>query len=164
MGAVVVLTAASLSSADEVLIAWDSLAQRSGDWTRSDLTLVSADIVPTSTNVDVSIQNTGQTSMRDFSEWDVIIQYYATSSNQGLSISWLPHTTSSTPTNGQWTVSGLYMDTAASTTEVYEPSILNPGEVMVLRTNVTPAIPTTTDNRITIGAPNGMTLVAPFSR
>ena len=164
MGAVLLLTAASLSSANRVSLAWDSKTHRSGDRERTELTLIVADTVPTSTNVDISFRNSGQTALRDFPDWDVIISYYATSSNQGLNISWLPHTTSTPPSSGQWTVSGLYLDTGASTTEVYDPNILNPGEVAVFRINVTPAIPTTTDNLVTIGSTNGVTLAAPFSR
>ena len=164
MGTVVVLGAASLSSANQVIPAWNGQAERNGRQSRSELTLVTADILGTSTYVDVSMQNTGQTAFRDFPRWDVMIEYYATTSNQGFNISWVPNTTTTPPANGKWAVTGLYMDTAATKSEVYDPNVVNPGEVLVLRLNVTPAIPTSTNNRITVGTPNGVTLAAPFSR
>ena len=164
MGAVMILTWSSLSSADQVSLAWEAKVQRSMQRDRSDLTLISADLVATSTNIDVSIRNSGQTALRDFSHWDVIIQYYATSSNSGLNIDWLPYTTTSPPSAGKWTVNGLFLNAGTLKAEVYEPNVLNPGEEMILRINITPLIPTSTDNLITIGEPNGVTVAAPFSR
>ena len=162
--AVLVLTSAALSSADRVSFSWDAMAQRSNQIDKTNLTLDSTDMVPTSTNIDVSIRNSGQTALRDYSSWDVIIQYYATSTNQGLSILWLPRATTTPPSSGQWEVNGLYQDADTLESEVYDPNILNPGEEMIVRVNITPTIPTSTDNLITIATPNGVTVAAPFSR
>ena len=163
MGAVLVLASASLSSADRILLSWNSMVHRDGDKERTELTLIAADLMATSTNVDISIRNTGQTALRNFPRWDVIIQYYATSSNQGLNVSWLPYT-SSTPSSGQWTVRGVYLDAGTGDPEVYEPGVFNSGEEIIVRLNITPAIPVNTDNLATIGAPNGVAVAAPFSR
>ena len=162
--AVVTLASASFSSASRVSLSWDRMVQRDGDVARAELTLIAADLVPTSTNVDISVRNSGQTALRDFPNWDIVISYYATSSNQGLSVSWLPYTTSSPPSSGQWTVSGVYMDAGTLDPEVYDPNVFNPGEEMIVRVNVTPSIPSDTDNLVTIGAPNGVKVAAPFSR
>ena len=161
---VTLLATASFSSASRISLAWDGMVQRNSERDRTALALISADIMPTSTNVDISIRNSGQTALRDFANWDVTIQYYATTSNQGLSISWLLYTASSTPPSGQWTVRGVYLDAATLKAEVYEPNILNQGEESIVRVNITPAIPTSTDNLVTIGTPNGVTVSAPFSR
>ncbi len=165
MVAVLILALASISSTDRVLVSWDGMVQRDGGRDRTELTLIDADITGTSTNVDISILNSGQTALRDYANWDVVIQYYATSSNQGLSVSWLtPATTTPPCPPGQWTVSGLYLDADALEPEVYDPNVFNPGEEMIMRLNITPAIPADTDNLVTIGAPNGVTVAAPFSR
>ena len=163
IGGVTLLTSASLSSADRTLLAWNVMVQRNGDREKTELTLLTADILATSTNIDISIRNTGQRALRDFPKWDVIIQYYASSSNQGLNIAWLPHTTT-TPSSGQWTVSGLYLNASTTQSEVYDPDVFNSQEEMILRLNISPAIPANTDNLVTIGAPNGVTMAAPFSR
>ena len=164
MGAVMLLAWSSLFSADQVSLAWEGKVQRSIERDRSELSLISADLVATSTNIDVSIRNSGQTALRDFSHWDLVIQYYATSSNSGLNVDWLPYTTTTPPSTRNWTVSGLYLNAATLKAEVYEPNVFNPGEEMIVRINITPVIPTSTDNLITIGEPNGVTVSAPFSR
>ena len=154
MGSVLVLTWGSLSSADQISLAWEQKVQRGSERGRTELSLIAADLVATSTYVDVSIRNTGQTALRDFGHWDVVMQYYATSSNTGLHISWLPYTTTSPPPSGNWTVNGPYVNVA----------VFNSGEEMIVRINITPVIPTSTDNLITIGEPSGITVAAPFSR
>ena len=161
---VAVLTQAALSSASSVTLSWDRMVRRDADIARAELKLITADIGGSGTNVDISVGNSGQTALRHFADWAVIIQYYATSSNQGLNIKWLPYTTSTPPSSDQWTVSGLYMNASSSVSEVYDPNVFNPGEEMIIRLNITPAIPTSTDNLVTVGAPNGVTVAAPFSR
>lgn len=164
IGAAVTLSDVTLSSATNAAFSWEQMVERSGASTRTNLGLVQADINSTSTDVDISVRNTGQTALAGFPKWDVVIHYYATTSNQGLRIAWLSHTTSSTPAHGQWTVQGIYLNAASSTAEVYEPNVFNPGEEMIIRLNITPAIPTSTDNVVTVGARNGTTLSALFSR
>ncbi len=163
MVAVTSVASASLSSADQVSLAWDGMARRHAERGRSELTLVSADLAPTSTNIDVSLRNSGQIVLRRFSDWDVIVRYYATSTNQGMKLQWLSYSTSS-PSSGKWTVDGIYMNAAALTSEVYDPGVLNPGEEVVVRLNITPAIPTSTDNLVSIATSNGVTVTVPFSR
>ena len=164
MGAVLVLTRDSLSSADRLSLTWQQKLQRTGDRERSELSLIAADLVATSTSVDVSIRNSGQTTLRDFAHWDVVMRYYATSSNSGLRIVWLPYTTTTPPASEKWTVQGIYIDAAALKSEAYDPNVFNPGEEMIVRINITPVIPTSTDNLIMIGETHGVTLAAPFSR
>ena len=157
-----ILTDASLSSASDVSSSWDRMVDRDGDRARTELTLITADIGGGGTNIDISVRNTGQTALVDFKEWDAVIQYYETASNQDLRVLWLPY--ASPPAHGQWEVVGIYMDAGVPVAEVYEPNVFNPGEEMVVRVNITPAIPANTDNLVTIGAANGVTLAAPFSR
>ena len=164
IGAAVTLSDVTLSSATDAAFSWEQMVERSGASTRTNLGLIQADINSTSTDVDISMRNTGQTALVGFSNWDVVVQYYATTSNQGLRISWLTHTTSSSPSHEEWTVEGIYLNAASSTPEVYEPNVFNPGEEMVVRLNITPVIPTSTDSVVTVGVRNGTTLSALFSR
>ena len=164
IGGTLTLTLVSLSSAGESSLAWDRKVGRTGAAVRTELTLINADLVTTSTDVDISFRNAGQTSLAEFAKWDVLIQYYATSTNQGLAITSLSHTTSTTPANGEWTNRGIYLDADTLKAEVYEPNVLNPGEEAIFRLNITPKIPTSTDNVVTIAATNGVTVAAPFSR
>ena len=164
IGGAVMLTGASLNSASEISMAWDQKTERTGRLTRTRLTLIDADIQGSGTNIDISVRNTGQTALNEFSDWDVIIRYYQTSGNQDLDILSLAYTANAQPSSGEWTISGLYLDVSASSTEVYDPNILNPGEEAIFRVTISPAIATSTDSVIRIGTPNGVTVDAPFSR
>ena len=156
------LTGAALGSANSASDAWGQKSERTGDVGRTDLTLIAADINGSGEVIDISIRNTGQTALTDFSWWDVVVQYYDTSNNVNLNAVWLT-STSTPPTSGQWAVQGIYLD-ATTTAELHEPNVLNPGEEMIIRANISPAIPTQTDNQVTIATPNGIRLTAPFTR
>ena len=164
MMTVLMLGLATIGSADTVLVAWEVMVDRNTDRQRTDLALLTADLVATSTDVDVSIRNTGQTLLRDFEHWDVMMQYYGTSSNQNLEMTYLSYVATSTPSSGEWTVENIYLNVASTTPEVYDPNVFNPGEEIVVRIKIEPTIPTSTDNLITISTPNGVTISAPFSR
>ena len=157
------LTGAALGSASSASDAWNHKTERIGDAGRTELTLINADISGSGENIDISIRNTGQTALTDFSWWDVLIQYYDTANNKNLNAAWLTNATTS-PVSGQWAVEGIYLDAANAIAEVYEPNVLNPGEEMIIRANISPAIPTQTDNQVTIATPNGIRLTAPFTR
>ena len=158
------LTQASLSSASDMSLAWDKMVERSGERSRTDLTLLTADLQGSGSDIDISIRNSGQTALADFSMWDAVIRYYETSDNLDLKVLWLPYTTEAQPANGQWTVTGIYMDADTLEAEVYEPGVFNPGEQMIIRLTIIPAIPAETDNLVKLAAGNGVGLAAPFSR
>lgn len=163
-GVALSLANASLASAGDASRSWDLMVGRIGDRLRSELALVTADIGGSGADIDTSVRNSGQTPQAEFTSWDVWIKYYDNPNNQDLRIVRLTHTTSTTPAHGHWTVEGIYMDASAATSEVYEPNVLNPGEEMVLRLNITPAISTSTDNLISVATEHGATLAVPFSR
>ncbi|MDP6452620.1 MAG: hypothetical protein QF898_04865 [SAR202 cluster bacterium] len=157
------LTGAALGSASSASDAWNQKSERTGAAGRTELTLITADINSTGTDIDISIRNTGQTALTEFTWWDVLIQYYDTANNVNLNAAWLTSTTTS-PVSGEWAVQGIYLDAANATAEVYEPNVLNPGEEMIIRANISPTIPTQTNNQVTIATPNGIRLTAPFTR
>lgn len=164
LGATMLLANATLSSASNLTTGWDRMMDRKEGKARTGLTLISVDPNASSTNIDVSIRNSGQTSLGNFDQWDVMIQYYATSNDVDLNLERASYVSSSTPATLEWTVEGIYSNATTKVTETYEPNLLNPGEEMILRANITPAIPGNTNNLIKIGTSNGVSLPAPFSR
>ena len=164
LGGALTVTGAALSSASDMAQSWSKMAKRTGDIARTGLSTTTPLITGGGTDIDIALRNTGQTPVKDFSDWDVILRYYATSTNQSLKVLWLTYTTSTTPTHGEWTDTGIYMSASDLQSELYEPNVLNPGEEMKIRLNIVPAIPASTDNLAIIGTPNGVTLSAPFSR
>jgi archaellum component FlaF (FlaF/FlaG flagellin family) len=159
----VMLSGASLSSANDASAAWERMTSRTGQAFRTELELITADIQGSGQDIDISVRNSGQTSLTDFSWWDVVIEYYSQAGNSDLNIARLS-STSTPPASGQWALEGIFMDAVMEEAEVYERNVLNPGEEMTIRLNISPAIPADTDNLVTIAAPNGIRLAAPFSR
>lgn len=164
LGTTLMIANVMLSSASNVTVAWDRMMDRKEGISRTELTLISIDPNASSTDIDVSIRNTGQTSLGHFDDWDLLIRYYDTAGDVGLNLKWLSYVTTSTPATLEWTVEGIYSDASSLIGEFYEPNLLNPGEEIILRANITPAIPGGTSNSITIGASNGVSIPAPFSR
>ena len=164
--AVLTLTASSLSSASRISMAFEGLTRRNGDRARTELTVIDADPGGTgSKEIDITIRNTGQTALRDFSKWDVVIEYYKSSGNGDLRIIHAEYSSSDPPPDTEWTMRGIYIEASTETPEVYEPNIFNPTEEMIIRVEIgPPPIPGSTDNRVTIGVINGVTVSAPFSR
>ncbi len=157
------LTGAALTSADDASTAWDRMTKRTGQAFRTELELVSADAGGSGQDIDIYIRNTGQTSLSDFSWWDVMIEYYSQASSTDLNFAWLS-STSTPPASGQWAVKGIFMDAETEEAEVFEQNVFNPGEEMTIRLNISPEIPAGTTNLVIIAAPNGIRLTAPFSR
>lgn len=158
------LTGSSLSSASDVSQAWDGMLDRIGERSRTELALITADIQGGGDDVDISLRNKGQTALAGFSSWDVILEYFENADNQDPKVLWLPYEASSPPSSGKWAVTGIYMNASTTEAEVYEPNVLNPGEEMIIRLRITPAIPGNTDNLVTLSETNGVTMAAPFSR
>lgn len=109
--------------------------------------------------VDVVVKNTGEEPLRDFTSWDLFLQYYTA----GGTYYYLraPYTTATAPADNKWTVRDIYVD-AASTPEEFHPDILDPAEEMVIRVNVTPWADSSGANIILVGTRTGVTMRAAF--
>lgn len=144
----------SFRSMDVLSDAWTQMEVRSGDIARTEIEIVSHS--HGTGRVDVTIRNTGKILLRDFEQWDVIMQYYE--SNGTYHQVWLPYTASYPPGNNQWAVKGIYIDANGTSSEVFQPDILDPTEYVVIRIIVSPAYKNDGQNRVTIGTPNGVTV------
>jgi archaellum component FlaF (FlaF/FlaG flagellin family) len=110
--------------------------------------------------VDVTLKNSGQTKLADYDKWDVIVQY--TDVNGIKQVRWIPYS-SSGPGNNQWTAKGIYLDAGSLTPEVYDIGILNPGEEIVLETKLDPALHEGSANVISVNTPNGVSVTTIFN-
>jgi len=107
--------------------------------------------------VDITVGNDGQAPLLGWEGWDVIVQYYAgdgTYHQRRLS-----YTTAPSPGDNQWVVVAIYRD--ATTTEAFQPGILDPGEEVVLRARLSPAA-RRGEGRVLVATPQGVTASAPF--
>lgn len=153
-----VLAQGSFTALAQITDAWIELEDRTSTRVRTGLDAVSTSYATPS--VDVTMLNSGEVALRDFAQWDVVIQYYETDGT--YQATWLPYTTATPVGDNSWGVVGLYNDAAASKPETYQPNIVDPGEYLVVRIVMDPAADSGANNRVLIGTPNAATLSSAF--
>lgn len=145
-----------------------AMAQLSDAWTTEEerrlvdarTSVTSGGVTYATPNVDVTVTNNGDEAIRGFSMWDVLVQYYETDGTYHST--WVPYVAGTSPGDGQWSVTGIYLDAGTLKAEATQPGILDPSEELILRVSVTPAADSTANNRVIIGTANGVTLSTPF--
>ena len=150
----------NLWSTDTVAVAWKQMESITGEIARTHISTLSARTTDGVT-VDLTLANAGETRLRDFEKWDVILQYYDEGQNY-----WIKRLTyeSGTPANNEWTVEGIYLDAVGGAPEVFEPGIFNPDEEMKIRMVVSPAVGTPNANLVTVATANGVGASEIFTR
>jgi archaellum component FlaF (FlaF/FlaG flagellin family) len=150
--AILGLTQSSLSTQAAMADAIRAMEMRLTDQGRTNLSGLSGSTSSLGDAVFITVKNTGSTKLADFEHWDVILDYTDLAST--------PHT--EWHAYGNWTKQ-IYID-APATLERIEPSILNPGEEMVITVPVSFTIGTGTINSAIVATPNGITASATFTR
>jgi archaellum component FlaF (FlaF/FlaG flagellin family) len=129
---------------------WQQAEQQSMERLHSDITITSVN--RTGGEVDVTVQNTGATSVVDFSKVDVVVQY----SSGGTSyVKYIAFTTDSPPPDDMWGVVAIVND-------VVDPRVLNSGESMTLRVQLNPA-PDTASNWLQVTTEQGFSASSVFN-
>jgi len=108
----------------------------------------------TGSQVDVTIRNSGQVSLREFKRWDVVAQYYDPGGTYRLT--WLSYTVTNPPESNRWTVVGIYR-TAPTLVEQFQPGIVDPGEEMIIRMVLSPSPKSGDTHKVVVGTLNGIT-------
>lgn len=142
--------------------AQEVMQTRMSDQSRTSLAAVDTLVGDDGKSVDLTVRNTGVTRLTDFEQWDLIVQYYDTT--HGSHVMWLPFYSGGDPTDQEWTVVGLYLDTANSVAEAYEPGILNPGEELLIRFRLPAAAEKGVAGMATLTTPNGVSVSTFFTR
>ena len=149
---------AAFSSFDSASQSLKQTVQTTQEVARTDITVVTAQ--RNGFFVEVYVLNSGKVHLAQFANWDVLIQYY--DAGKTYHISQLSYTENSNPGDNQWTVANIYFDSSLGTNEVYEPGILNPGEVVFIRARLSPAVGSKTTNMLTVSTANGVAASAQF--
>jgi len=155
------ITQVSITSEDTLLTSWRHMEALSEDRARTGPEWVSATTSPSGSSIDVVLHNGGATRLADFNEWDVVVQYYTTSST--YYIRYLRYTSNATPGSNEWTVSNIYSDYNNAIPEYYEPDVLNPGEDAVLKLSLSPPTDPAATKMVIIAVANGVTVEGIFS-
>lgn len=133
-----------------------------GDIERTELSSLTVSVLASGARVDWSLKNEGQTLLRQFDKWDLIV-LYQDSPSSGLQAQRLTYTSDAAPASGEWTVSGIYQDAGSLTAEVFDPGIINPAEEFILRAQLSPSISTPTTNTMTLAVANGVKASTQFA-
>ena len=150
----------SVNSQDDITVSVKAMRSKTGIISRTIVTSLGTSVI-TNSRLDFTVKNSGQSQLREVTNWDVIVWYEGESS--GLQIDWLTYTTSPTPSAGEWTLSGIYEDAGTLDPEVYQPGIVNPGEEFIIRAELGPAVATSSSNTVTVGVEQGVTVTAVFT-
>ena len=150
----------TLSSVDAASASWQQAEARMGEMRRTDLALVAVSVQSAGAVVQITLENDGEIHLNDFPHWNVVVQYYGTDDN--YYISRLPYTDGALG-NNHWTVTGIFLDAAASDPEVFEPGILNPEEEAVFQIKIDPAVKVGSTNLVSVATPNGIVTQITFN-
>ncbi|MHC1567416.1 MAG: hypothetical protein ACXQT5_03510 [Candidatus Syntropharchaeia archaeon] len=116
-----------------------------------------SNIIANGTNINVTVNNTGHTKIREFSKMDVIIHYYTLPTGT-MKIVWISYT-DETPNDNEWTVTEISPDKI-------NPGIFDPGERMTIWIKLSseyPVDPESVNNWLQITAPNGVSTSGYFN-
>jgi hypothetical protein len=150
---------ASFNSMDSGIQSWKQMVEAAEEVARTDIEITGAQMQ--APFVEVTVHNIGKVHLAQFPNWDVMVQYY--SGNTTYHISSLLYAGNTTPSDNEWAVAAIYADESLSKQEVFEPGILSPGEVMLMKLKLNPQPGVGTTNRVAISSPNGVVAFAQFA-
>lgn len=146
----IIMMMSAFQSATTVADSWKQMEQHASSIRRTEIAAVHSDNYSGGA-INLMVANKGQTSLANFSRWDVIAQ------RQGSGAKYIAYTDNTTPGSNEWSVEGIYLSDNTSITEVFDPNILNPGETMKMVIKLNPEIGEGETGRITVSTPNGVT-------
>jgi hypothetical protein len=156
--AVLTWSQASFSSLDSGAEAWKQMTETATEVARTDIEVINAQVQ--GSFVEVLVRNCGEVRLAQFSKWDVMAHYYDESG--GYHVTRLSYTEDADPGDNQWNVETIYSSDSLLQEEVFEPGILNTGEVMLIELKLSPAIGANTTNWVIVSSYNGVVASAQF--
>ena len=142
------VTISTFQSANRMADAWKAMETRSSSIGQTEIR-VTAPAGYAGGLINLTVANEGHTNLSDFTDWDVILQYQTGDST------YLGYEPGGTPAPGEWAV--LAIRVADGSPEVFDPGILNPGEVMTVSINPATEILEGQMARMIVATPNGIT-------
>jgi len=148
------LTQTVITSHDVMQTSMRDLEARSLERLQTSLTLVSAHVVDSGSTVELVVRNDGSSSLIDFEDWDLIIEYFDTTDPAVYHIEWLPYDQGAAA--GTWTTTGLYLDADQEQDELQNRSIFDPDEFLIVRAYLLPPVGIGNLARIHLASENGV--------
>ncbi|MCC6616391.1 MAG: hypothetical protein IT320_23155 [Anaerolineae bacterium] len=149
------ITQTVISSHDVMQSSLRAMESRTLERLQTSLTLLSAHIVDSGSTIELVVRNDGDSSLIDFSDWDVIIEYFDNADPATYHIEWLPYDQGAAA--GTWTTLSLYLNAEQEQDELQNRSIFDPDEEMVIRAYLLPPVGIGNLARVHLATDNGVT-------
>jgi hypothetical protein len=158
MAGLLTFTVTAIGRSESNAVAYVAASENRGQIDRSSLRYVPGCVVPLGETITATIENDGQSTLRDFSDWDVLAHYQSSGS---VSADWMSYTATTPAASGEWTLSDIRLLNGRS--EAFGAGELDPGE----RATVTVELPAGTIasglNKLTISTREGAVVEIPFN-
>lgn len=129
-----------------------------GQTDRSSLRHVQGCVIPLGATLTATVENDGQSSLRDFDDWDVLAHY---ESSTTLSAEWLAYQPVAPAGSGEWTLTDFRLLNERS--EAFGAGELDPGERATVTVNLPESAIASGVNRLTISTSEGAVVEIPFT-
>jgi hypothetical protein len=126
---------------------------------RTDIAVIDAQM--SSELLSIYLNNSGQEPLYGFSDWDVIAHYY--DQNGKYYISHLAYAGTPAPQNNEWALNTIYVNKDLTQSEVFQPGIIDPGEVAKIQIKLFPSPGNETTGWIILATRDGITTSVQFS-
>jgi hypothetical protein len=148
----------AINAFDDMTTSWQEAESTRMETFRSDVEVVGTVVTPE--RVDIHLKNSGQLPVEDYRNWDIIVQYY--DSEDRYHINHLTYTANISPDSNQWTLHNIFSSEELIAAEVFQPGILDPGEVGLLQLALAPAAGEGTLGWVILATGNGITTSVQF--
>jgi hypothetical protein len=156
--ATLTLSNASINWMDSGVQSWKEMVEAAEEVRSAGIEVISANT--TASYVEALIHNTGKVHIGKFSRWDVLVQYY--DGNSTYYIDWFSYAEGVDPPDNRWSVATIYADNTLTQQEIFEPGIINPGEVALFRLKPVPQPGAGTTNLVAVSSPSGASASVQF--
>ncbi|MBI1279797.1 MAG: hypothetical protein GC179_16840 [Anaerolineaceae bacterium] len=162
--AVLTLASSFISSQDAYQVGLRDMQARLNEQVHTSLQQINGKTINNGTVIQMVYKNNGSEKISDYKNWDVIVQYYDTSSpTSKYYTTWVPYT-DSIPSNNEWAIKGIYADFKRNIAEAYDPKILNPGEEIVIEIHLPRTVALSSQVQVTLAVKNGANVSTVFVR
>ena len=161
--AVVTLLHGALAPQGELSDSWKSMRTHSAEMVQTEMSALGISVTSGGQDLELTVRNDGQTPLREFDKWDLIVAYDPSSTSTGLRLVRPSYTEDGPPGADHWTIGGIYLDATGPDAEVFGLGVADPGEEFVVQAKLGVPIGSPSANAVTLAATNGVTVSSQFA-
>jgi len=157
LAGVLAFTVTAIGGSESNAVAYVAASETRGQNDRSSLRYILGCVVPLGATITATIENDGQSTLRDFGDWDVLARYQSSSSVGAV---WMSYIATGPATSGEWTASNVRLVNGRS--EAFGAGELDPGERATVTVEIPVAAIASGLNKLTISTREGAVVEIPF--